>query len=400
MTDDRKLEVYCHGGLVGYLAETSDHMVAFQYSEGWIRNGFSISPLSLPLNNNVFIPPEKCRDRFGGLFGVFADSLPDSWGELLLDRHLGTLGISSGDITTLERLAYIGSSGMGALEYYPSKESDFYMDSVGLDYDQISKECEKLLSSKESDQLDVLYRLGGSSGGTRPKILLSEDGKDWIVKFPASKDPAISGKSEYDYSLCAKDCGIIMTETALAESSICEGYFKTVRFDRVDGKKIFCITFSGLLEADFRAPSCDYNTYMKLIRMLTRDNNSDKEQMYRIMCFNILTHNRDDHTKNFSFLYTDDNGWRLAPAYDLTYSDTYWGEQTTSVCGKGKDISGKNLIKVGTDAGLSKAFCVECLNEIQDKIEVLGQYLGKNNFHKVSKIPPAERIAEITGKKS
>jgi len=286
------------------------------------------------------------------------------------------------------------------LEYYPSKESDFYMDSVGLDYDQISKECEKLLSSKESDQLDVLYRLGGSSGGTRPKILLSEDGKDRIVKFPASKDPAISGKREYDYSLCAKDCGIIMTETALAESSICEGYFKTVRFDRVDGKKIFCITFSGLLEADFRAPSCDYNTYMKLIRMLTRDNNSDKEQMYRIMCFNILTHNRDDHTKNFSFLYTDDNGWRLAPAYDLTYSDTYWGEQTTSVCGKGKDISGKNLIKVGTDAGLSKAFCVECLNEIQDKIEVLGQYLGKNNFHKVSKIPPAERIAEITGKKS
>ena len=105
------------------------------------------------------------------------------------------------------------------------------------------------------------------------------------------------------------------------------------------------------------------------------NSHSDKEQMYRIMCFNILTHNRDDHTKNFSFLYTDDNGWRLAPAYDLTYSDTYWGEQTTSVCGKGKDISEKDLIKVGIDAGLSKAFCVECLNEIQDKIEVLGQYL-------------------------
>ena len=124
------------------------------------------------------------------------------------------------------------------------------------------------------------------------------------------------------------------------------------------------------------------------------NSHSDKEQMYRIMCFNILTHNRDDHTKNFSFLYTDDNGWRLAPAYDLTYSDTYWGEQTTSVCGKGKDISEKDLIKVGIDAGLSKAFCVECLNEIQDKIEVLGQYIGKNNFHKVSKIPQAERIAD------
>lgn len=377
MTDNRKLEVYCHGRLVGYLAETPDHMVAFQYSDEWIKSGFSISPLSLPLNNNVFIPPEKCRDRFAGLFGVFADSLPDSWGELLLDRHLGTLGISRGDVTTLERLAYIGRSGMGALEYYPAKESDFNMDPAGLDYDQISKECEKVLSSKESDQLNVLYNLGGSSGGTRPKILLTEDGKDWIVKFPASTDPAISGKREYDYSLCAKACGIIMTETALVESSVCEGYFKTVRFDRKDGKKIFSITISGLLEADFRAPSCDYNTYMKLIRMLTRDNDKDKEQMYRVMCFNILTHNRDDHAKNFSFLYTDDDGWRLAPAYDLTYSDTYWGEQTTSVCGKGKDISEKELIKVGTEAGLTKASCIEYLNQIHDKIGALDRYFLK-----------------------
>ena len=377
MTDNRKLEVYCHGRLVGYLAETPDHMVAFQYSDEWIKSGLSISPLSLPLNNNVFIPPEKCRDRFAGLFGVFADSLPDSWGELLLDRHLGTLGISRGDVTTLERLAYIGRSGMGALEYYPAKESDFNMDPAGLDYDQISKECEKVLSSKESDQLNVLYNLGGSSGGTRPKILLTEDGKDWIVKFPASTDPAISGKREYDYSLCAKACGIIMTETALVESSVCEGYFKTVRFDRKDGKKIFSITISGLLEADFRAPSCDYNTYMKLIRMLTRDNDKDKEQMYRVMCFNILTHNRDDHAKNFSFLYTDDDGWRLAPAYDLTYSDTYWGEQTTSVCGKGKDISEKELIKVGTEAGLTKASCIEYLNQIHDKIGALGRYFSK-----------------------
>lgn len=377
MTDNRKLEVYCHGRLVGYLAETPDHMVAFQYSDEWIKSGFSISPLSLPLNNNVFIPPEKCRDRFAGLFGVFADSLPDSWGELLLDRHLETLGISRGDVTTLERLAYIGKSGMGALEYYPAKESDFNMDPAGLDYDQISKECEKVLSSKESDQLNVLYNLGGSSGGTRPKILLTEDGKDWIVKFPASTDPAISGKREYDYSLCAKACGIIMTETALVESSVCEGYFKTVRFDRKDGKKIFSITISGLLEADFRAPSCDYNTYMKLIRMLTRDNDKDKEQMYRVMCFNILTHNRDDHAKNFSFLYTNDDGWRLAPAYDLTYSDTYWGEQTTSVCGKGKDISEKELIKVGTEAGLTKASCIEYLNQIHDKIGALERYFLK-----------------------
>ena len=399
MTNDKKLEVFYHGNPVGYLAETPDHMIAFQYSDEWLKAGFSISPISLPLNAGVFVPPEKCRDRFRGLFGVFADSLPDSWGELLLDRHLGTMGIARGDISTLDRLAYIGRSGMGALEYYPSKESDFYMDAAGLNYDQISKECEKVLSSKESDQLDVLYRLGGSSGGTRPKILLKEDGKEWIVKFPASKDPAISGKREYDYSLCAKDCGIVMTETALAESAVCEGYFKTVRFDRKEGEKIFSITVSGLLEADFRAPSCDYATIMKLIRMLTKDNATDKEQLYRVMCFNVLTHNRDDHTKNFSFLYTNDGGWRLAPAYDLTYSDTYWGEHTTSVCGKGKDITEKDLIKVGTDAGLSTSLCIESLSEIQDKISSLSQYLGNRKFHKVAKMKPADRIAEIGTKK-
>ena len=376
MTNSKMLEVYYHGQLVGYLAETPNHLIAFQYSDAWIRNGFPISPLSLPLNNNVFIPPEKSRERFSGMFGVFADSLPDSWGQLLLDRHLGDMGIDKGDIGALDRLAYIGKSGMGALEYYPAKETDFHVDAAGINYDQIAEECEKILSSKESDQLDILYMLGGSSGGTRPKIFLTENDREWIVKFPASKDPAISGRREYDYSLCAKDCGIVMTETALVPSSVCEGYFKTERFDRKKGEKIFSVTFAGLLEADFRAPSCDYDTYMKLIRMLTRDNVKDKEQMYRIMVFNVLTHNRDDHTKNFSFLYTEDKGWRLAPAYDLTYSDTYWGEQTTSVGGKGKDISDKDFIKTGRDAGLSKSFCMDCLNEIKEKTEALSRYIG------------------------
>ena len=395
MTDTKKIEVYYHGDIVGYLAETPNHLIAFQYADNWLRNGFSISPLSLPLNNSVFIPPEKCRDRFGGMFGVFADSLPDSWGQLLLDRHLSSLGIDKGDVGTLHRLAYIGKSGMGALEYHPAKEIDFRIDAAGLNYDRIAEECENILSSKTSDQLDLLYHMGGSSGGTRPKILLSEGDKDWIVKFPASKDPAISGKREYDYSLCAKDCGIIMTETDLVPSSICEGYFKTERFDRRGGKKIFCVTFAGLLEADFRAPSCDYSTFMKLIRMLTRDNNEDKEQLYRIMCFNVLTHNRDDHTKNFSFLYTEENGWRFAPAYDLTYSDTYWGEQTTSVNGKGKGISDKDLVKVGTDAGLKRSFCVDCLKEIRDKIGTLGKYIEGQKYHRTAKIPLERRIKEI-----
>ncbi len=365
---DKRLEVYYHGCLVGYLAETSNRLTAFQYSDEWIKNGFSISPLSLPLNSGVYVPPEKCRDRFKGMYGVFADSLPDSWGELLLDRHLLSMGIERGDINTLDRLAYIGSSGMGALEYYPSKESDYSNVATGLSYDQIAGECSKILASRESEQLDELYRLGGSSGGTRPKVLVREDGREWIVKFPASHDPLNSGRVEYEYSLRARDCGIEMMDTELVESLICDGYFKTARFDRVGDNRIFTVSFAGLLEADYRAPSCDYATYMKMIDMLTKGNDADKEQMYRLMCFNVLAHNRDDHTKNFSFTYTEERGWRLAPAYDLTYSDTYWGEQTTSVNGKGIDIMDRDLIEVGIDAGLDKTLCVEVLEYIRDKI--------------------------------
>ena len=395
MSTSRTLDVYYHGQHVGTLAETPNKRIAFQYNNEWQKNCFSISPFSLPLNNDVFVPNERSLDRFDGLFGVFADSLPDSWGQLLLDRYLSTIGINRRDITALDRLAYVGKSGMGALEYLPSKESDFDFKNVGLDYDQISTECENILSSKQSDKLDILFKMGGSSGGTRPKIFLSENNKDWIVKFPAKNDPDICGKREYDYSLCAKDCGILMTQTELIPSSVCEGYFKTERFDRKDREKIFTITFAALLEADYRAPSCDYETFFKLVRVLTKDADYDKEQLYRTMCFNVITHNRDDHTKNFSFTHSDLHGWKLAPAYDITYSDTYWGEHTTSVNGKGKDITSKDMIRLGVGAGLSEKFCQECLDEIIEKTRVLKKYIEsdieKSNHH----VPLQKSIADI-----
>ena len=396
MTGSKTLEVIYHGRSVGRLAETPDKRIAFQYSDEWQRDGFSISPFSLPLSNDVFVPNERSIERFGGLFGVFADSLPDSWGQLLLDRHLASLGINRSDITTLDRLAYIGRSGMGALEYLPSKEADFDFSPSGLSFDEIAKECEKILSSKTSDQLDLLYKMGGSSGGTRPKILLSEGGEDWIVKFPSKDDPSISGKREYDYYLCAKKCGIVMTDSELIPSSYSKGYFKTKRFDRTGGKKLLSITFAGLLEADFRAPSCDYETYFKLVRALTKDNETDKKQLFMVMCFNILTHNRDDHSKNFSMLYTDELGWRLAPAYDLTYSDTYWGENTTSVGGKGKDITYEDLARLGTDAGLSEDYCYTCLGSISSKIKALEKYTVKKASDKDSHIPYKKGIKDIS----
>ena len=394
MNKDKKLDVYYKGRHVGTLAEMTDRRIAFQYDREWIQTGFPISPLSLPLSNDVFIPNEKSRERFGGLFGVFSDSLPDSWGELLLDRYLSSIGISRENVTTLDRLAYIGTSGMGALEYVPAKNTDFDVIGSKLNFDEIAKECSNLLSSKTSDQIDVLYKMGGSSGGTRPKVFLREQGREWIIKFPAKTDPDISGKREYDYSLCAKKCGIKMTETQLVNSEVCEGYFKTERFDRLNNQKVFTITFAGILEADYRAPSCDYETFMKLTRALTKDNCLDKEQMFKIMCFNVITHNNDDHAKNFSFQYTEELGWRLAPAYDLTYSDTYWGEHTTSVNGKGKNILEEDLIHVGTVSEMKESVCREQIHQINENTQELSKYL-KDTYPKRKKVSTKERIDEV-----
>ena len=399
MIRDKSLEVYYHGMQVGTLARMPDKRVAFQYTDDWIRHGFSISPLSLPLGNEVFVPASDSRAVFHGLFGVFADSLPDSWGELLLDRYLSSVGIDPSSITVLDRLAYVGTSGMGALEYVPSKNTDFNIETAGMNYDEIAGECGKLLSSKTSDKLDILYELGGSSGGTRPKILLREDGTERIIKFPAREDPAISGKREYDYSICAGKCGIDMTKTWLVDSKVCEGYFETERFDRKGDLKIMTATAAGLLEADFRAPSCDYRTFMKLVQVLTKDNDHDTEQMYRVMCFNVLTHNRDDHAKNFSFMFTEDKGWRLAPAYDLTYSDTYFGEHTTSVNGKGRDITDDDLVRIGTEGGLSGNKCRQILEHIRIQTETLSEYLSGRYLPKGGRTDMKNRIKEITGKK-
>jgi serine/threonine-protein kinase HipA len=278
-------------------------------------------------------------------------------------------GIS--DVNVLDRLALVGKSGMGALEYEPDLSTEGEAEIQDLDY--LSEQCRKILMSEYSKDLDMLYRMGGSSGGARPKILTSLDQKEWIIKFPAHTDPSDCGLREYDYSICAKKCGINMTETRLFPSEVCEGYFGTVRFDRegsgAEAKKIHMATAAALLEADFRAPCLDYHALMKLTRILTRENKEDIDNMFRRACFNVFAHNRDDHAKNFAFLYNEEEeGWRLSPAYDLTYSNTYFGEHTTAVDGNGKNPGAKELLNIGLRAGMKKSVCSEIINEISETV--------------------------------
>ena len=366
MDNYKYLKVFYNDILVGTLAKTPDRVVAFEYDSAWLNNGFSISPFSLPLIKKVFIPK---YDPFGGLFGVFNDSLPDGWGRLLVDRLFLKNKINPAEIDNLNRLAVVQESGMGALTYKP--EHRFKSENSISDYDIIAQECSKILESQNSENLDELFFLGGSSGGARPKILTSIDNEDWIIKFPSSSDPKNIGEKEYQYSLCAKDCGINMTETRLFPSKICSGYFGIKRFDRKNGKKVHMVSVSGLLETSHRLPNLDYNTLMKLTLKLTR-NYQDIEQLFKLMCFNVFAHNRDDHSKNFSFLYDDTKKeWHLSPAYDLTYSYSFNGEHATTINGEGKNPTLDDILAVAKNIGLKEKFAKDIASDIQEKCSKL-----------------------------
>lgn len=360
MKEINNLTVKYHGRSVGILAETKDGKGAFQYDKEWLADGFSISPLSLPQNGKVFLPKTNALE---GLFGVFADSLPDGWGRLLVDRMLLSKGISPSKVRPVGRLGIVGSTGMGALEYYPEVMK---MDEKALiNLDRISKECKKILNEKESENLDTLFLLGGSSGGARPKALISEAGEPWIVKFPSSYDRKTIGEEEFRYMRCADKCGIRVPEVKLFPSELINGYFGVKRFDRGFEGKVHMITASGLLETSHRIPNLDYNELMKLTYILTR-NYREVEEMFRRMCFNVYAHNRDDHSKNFTYLYHEkESRWTLSPAYDLTYSNSIGGEHATCVNGNGKNPGIKELLDVGKQAGMN----VETAKRIAKQVE-------------------------------
>ena len=380
MSNHKKLEVRFGDALVGTLAEVETgkdaHKIAFEYAESWLQNGFSVNPFSLPLRAGVFVPKNW---NFHGLHGAFGDVLPDSWGQLLVDRMLREQGTDPDSLGVLDRLSIVGTSGMGALTFHP--EETFQTSVSDPDYDRLAELCSRLLQSQPVEDLDTVYRLGGSSGGTRPKILANVEGEDWIIKFQSHVDPPDFGKLEFDYAECASACGIHMAEYALFPSKNCSGYFGMKRFDRekkADGrtKRRHMLSAAAFLELDFNAPSMDYHDLMKLTRLLTRENKEDLQDMFRRMCFNVYAHNRDDHAKNFSYLYDEENRlWRLSPAYDLTFSNTYFGEHTTSVNDNGASPTEGDLLAVGIKAGLPEAWCKASLAEVRSTVkDMLGKY--------------------------
>ena len=370
-----KLDVYYHDRKVGTMALYQNRLAAFAYSDEWLQEGFSISPFSLPLEKRVFVPK---IDPFEGLFGVFADSLPDGWGRLLVDRLMRKNGLNPHTVGSLERLAIVGNTGMGALTYRPTIPLESVYNELTLD--EIAKECERILQTDTSEKLDYLFAKGGSSGGARPKILPRIDNEDWIIKFPSSEDSKDVGRQEYDYALCAKECGIEMEEVRLFPSEKTQGYFGTKRFDRVaegENGKVHMISAAAILETSHRIPNLDYDILMKLTLQLTKSM-EECEKLYRLMCFNVFAHNRDDHSKNFSYIYRDrEKRWILSPAYDLTYSNSIGGEHATTVNGNGVDPGMEDLLSVAKKIGIGMAKAKKTAAEIQECVqERLRDYLS------------------------
>lgn len=379
MRTTNRLNVTYHERKVGTMALYKGRLAAFEYDREWLADGFAISPFSLPLEQKVFIPKQE---PFDGIFGVFADSLPDGWGRLLVDRLMLKNHMNPYEVGNMDRLAIVGQSGMGALCYEP--ERHFEIEENPIDLDMIAEECRQILNTESAENLDELFRLGGSSGGARPKILTQIDGEEWIIKFPSSADREDIGRQEYEYSLCACKCGISMAETRLFPSKICDGYFGTKRFDRRQKKdgsveRVHMLSVSAVLETSHRIPNLDYEILMKLTLELTKDF-SEVEKLYRLMCFNVFAHNRDDHSKNFTYLYEEtEDRWRLSPAYDLTYSSSIGGEHATTVYGNGKNPGMKEILAVADLIGMDGRKAEQIAEEVRNCVnDYLSDFISRN----------------------
>lgn len=348
----KKLTVKYNGATVGYLAEVEDGKIGFQYGDEWITNGFSISPFSLPLSREIYYGGKPI---FKGLYGVFNDSLPDGWGELLVKRMLAKKGVTYERLSPLTRLAIVNENGLGGLTYEPTLVEKTELGKYDLD--TLSADVQKIFDDEaQADMgLDTVYNLGGSSGGARPKAHIHVDGEEWIVKFPCRMDPPDIGVQEYTANKLAQKCGIQTNECKLFPSDVCKGYFGAKRFDRQGKKRVHMISLSALLETTHRIPNLDYIHLFQVVQNICV-RQSDLYEAFRRMTFNVLYENKDDHGKNFSFLYDDQlGGYKLSPAYDLTRV-SHKPEHEMTVGGAGTPTE-SDLLHVAQMVKLSKTEC-------------------------------------------
>ena len=387
---------------VGVLAGETGR-VYFEYDVGFLERGLELSPMRMPAVSGLH---EHRNANFGPLPGLFADSLPDGWGLLLMDRHFRSSGLAIEEVSPLDRLAWLGANTMGALTYHPP--ADAGGDERGaFDLGELCRAAHAVLEGKSAEVLPQLLRAGGSPGGARPKVLVGvrgdalrsgeadlPDGWDhWMVKFPGRRDDADAGPVEHAYSLMARAAGVEMPETRLFDDGRGGRHFGAARFDRRGNRRFHVHTFAGLIETDFRVPACDYGDLLRAASILTR-NQSEVLKAFRLMAFNVLAHNRDDHAKNFAFLLDDESGeWRLAPAYDLTLAPGPGGEHTMTVAGEGRSPGPEHMRRLATVVGIKRRTADEIIGEVRAAVGRWPEFAARSGVGAEA----AGRVAERLG---
>lgn len=378
------IEVRAWGQQVGAVAlDPRLGYYAFAYAPEWRRSAVELAPLTLPLSapQDVFIFPNLPEATFSRLPGLLADALPDAFGNALIDAWMAKQGIAKNEITTLDRLAYMGKRGVGALEFRPERGSH-RESSAALDMKSLVEEARRLVEGNLSVDREAqaalanILRVGTSAGGARAKAVIAWNPQTnlirsgqfdvapgfehWLLKFDGvGRDLELGtgadyGRIEYAYYRMAKSAGIEMSASRLLEESG-RAHFMTRRFDRevVDGRTIkhHLQTLCAMDHLDFRQRGT--HSYAQLFQVIERLNLGDAalDQAFRRMCFNVMARDCDDHTKNFSFLLKQGQPWGFAPAYDVTHAYNPKGEWTyqhlMSINGKFDDITRNDLLEEG-----------------------------------------------------
>jgi serine/threonine-protein kinase HipA len=374
---------------VGRLAWAGTHAV-FEYDATFIASGLSINP-NLGVPTSTLLEPKSPR-VFRGLHGVFADSLPDAWGEALLRRRAEAEGVVYDTLNALDRLAWIGRSAMGALSYAP--DYSLQPEDTPVNLDQYAAEAYAMLEGELDHVVPALVALGAPSGGARPKILVSLNDagfatavekpgySPWLVKFRGPRDPEDIARLEAAYADMARSAGITVAPTRLVGERN-TAYFATQRFDRDGTQRIHMLSFAASLDAEWHIPSGDYDLALRIVRNVVRDVDA-LEEMYRRMVFNVVAHNRDDHWKQHALMMRSDGSWTLAPAFDLTPNAGPGGEHYLTVNGRGKAVTLDDFLAVADAHAIRRPKAEEIINKVRAAVADFSKHAATYDVGKAS----------------
>jgi serine/threonine-protein kinase HipA len=404
------------GKFVGaVLWDQQSGIASFEYDPSFLRNNWDISPLTMPIseasNGKIFRFPELPEKTYYGLPGLLADSLPDRFGNQLIDLWLATQGREPGSMNPVERLCYMGKHGMGALEFRPATRIE-KGDSNILEVSELVNMAQSAVSRKsdlttnlshdEAHALLDIIRVGSSAGGARAKAVIAinkhntvrsgqldipEGYSHWLIKLDGVSDQQLGepkgyGRIEFAYYKMALDCGIVMSESRLLEENG-RAHFMTRRFDRLEhNKKLHMQTLCGLCHFDYNNPNAySYEQAFQAMRSL-RLPYSAAEQLFRRMVFNVIGSNNDDHTKNISFLMDETGQWNLSPAYDVTFaynpSNLWLSQHQLSINNKRRDITRNDLLSLAAQMNVKKAN--EIIENVRDVISKWNEYASNSGI--------------------